>query len=261
MNLSRQYTTIKDGNGNYIKTVKQLYPTDSKPESFLAADFAAAFPLIKFTEIIDIYVAPEYRYKGVGKYLLQEVIRQNQDAVILVAGGVSSKEYPEEPSEQDMIKIIDELEPFYLKNGFINVNDKLGGYQFKRAYMYADNSLGRFCIKNLYKNSKENKKYKVITLCGSTKFKDDFIKRQKILTLEGNIVISLGLFDHSGDNKDMNQIVKKMLCDMHLRKIDMADEIHVINKNGYIGESTASEIAYAKSKNIPVTYMEPLQNV
>ncbi len=101
-------------------------------------------------------------------------------------------------------------------------------------------------------------KYKVITLCGSTKFKDDFIREQKRLSLEGNIVISVGLFGHSGDNEVWNENVKEMLDDMHKRKIDMADEIFVINKNGYIGQSTKSEIDYAKSHNKIVKYMEPL---
>ena len=90
-------------------------------------------------------------------------------------------------------------------------------------------------------------KYKVITLCGSTKFKEDFLREQKILTLEGNIVISVGLFGHSGDNEVWSEGTKEMLDDMHKRKIDMADEIFVINVNGYIGESTKSEIEYAKS--------------
>lgn len=99
-------------------------------------------------------------------------------------------------------------------------------------------------------------KYKVITLCGSTKFKDEFLEVQKRLTLEGNIVISVGLFGHSGDNEVWTDGTKEMLDDMHRRKIDMADEIFVINKNGYIGTSTKSEIAYAMSKGIPVRYME-----
>ena len=72
----------------------------------------------------------------------------------------------------------------------------------------------------------------IITLCGSTRFKDDFIEVQKRLTLEGNIVISVGLFGHSGDNEVQVLGVKEMLDDMHKRKIDMADEIYVINKNG-----------------------------
>ena len=99
-------------------------------------------------------------------------------------------------------------------------------------------------------------KYKVITLCGSTKFKDDFLKEQKRLSLEGNIVISVGLFGHSGDEEVLQEGVKEMLDDMHKRKIDMADEIFVINKNGYIGSSTKSEIEYALSTNKIVKYME-----
>lgn len=102
-------------------------------------------------------------------------------------------------------------------------------------------------------------KYRVITLCGSTKFKDDFIREQKRLSLEGNIVISVGLFGHSGDDEVWNDNVKEMLDDMHKRKIDMADEIFVINKNGYIGSSTKSEIEYALKNNKKVNYMEPIK--
>ncbi len=102
-------------------------------------------------------------------------------------------------------------------------------------------------------------KYKVVTLCGSTKFKDDFMRVQKELTLQGYIVISVGLFGHSGNNEVWAEDTKEMLDDMHKRKIDMADEIYIINKNGYIGSSTGSEIEYAKSKEIPVTYMEKLK--
>lgn len=106
-------------------------------------------------------------------------------------------------------------------------------------------------------------KYKVITLCGSTRFKDKFIKVQKELTLKGNIVISVGLFGHSGDsevweNMDEDTLTKTkiMLDDMHKRKIDMADEIYVINVNGYIGDSTRSEIEYAKKHGKKVNYLE-----
>ena len=67
--------------------------------------------------------------------------------------------------------------------------------------------------------------YKVITLCGSTRFKDAFMEAQKRLTLEGNIVISVGLFGHSGDDEVWTEGTKEMLDDMHKRKIDMADEI------------------------------------
>ncbi len=107
------------------------------------------------------------------------------------------------------------------------------------------------------------KNYKVITLCGSTRFKDEFLKVQKDLTLQVNIVISVGLFGHSGDsevweNMDEGTLTKtkEMLDDMHKRKIDMADEIFVINVDGYIGEGTKSEIEYAKSLGKKVNYLE-----
>lgn len=89
-------------------------------------------------------------------------------------------------------------------------------------------------------------KYKVITLCGSTKFKDDFIKEQKRLTLQGNIVISVGLFGHCGDDEAWQEGTKDMLDDMHKRKIDMADEIFVINKNKYIGNLQSQKLNMLK---------------
>ncbi len=105
--------------------------------------------------------------------------------------------------------------------------------------------------------------YPVITLCGSTRFKDEFMEAQKRLTLEGNIVISVGLFGHSGDqevweNMDEGTLTKtkEMLDDMHKRKIDMADGIYVINVGGYIGDSTRSEIEYAIAHGKTVQYLE-----
>ena len=97
-------------------------------------------------------------------------------------------------------------------------------------------------------------KYKVITLCGSTRFKDDFERINKELTLLGNIVISVGCFGHAGDTFTEEQ--KVMLDDIHKRKIDMADAIYVINKNGYIGQSTRSEIKYAIERGKQVIFME-----
>ena len=99
-------------------------------------------------------------------------------------------------------------------------------------------------------------KFKVITLCGSTRFKEQFLEAQKRLTLAGNIVISVGLFGHSGDDEVWAEGTKEMLDDMHKRKIDMADEIFVINVGGYIGQSTRSEIDYAKRNGKTVKYLE-----
>ena len=106
-------------------------------------------------------------------------------------------------------------------------------------------------------------KYPVITLCGSTRFKEEFMMAQKRLTLEGHIVISVGLFGHSGDEEVWDGMdegtlskTKEMLDDMHKRKIDMADEIFVINVGGYIGDSTRSEIDYAIKHGKKVRYLE-----
>lgn len=99
--------------------------------------------------------------------------------------------------------------------------------------------------------------FKVITLCGSTKFKNQFIEQQRKLTLEGNIVISVGMFGHA-DNEPITEDIKTMLDEMHFRKIDLADEIFVINIGGYIGFSTNREIEYAKSTGKVVNYLETL---
>lgn len=99
-------------------------------------------------------------------------------------------------------------------------------------------------------------KYEVVTLCGSTKFKEDFIRIQKELTLKGKIIISLGLFGHSGDNEAWTEGTNKMLDDMHKQKIYMSDTIFVINKDGYIGNSTQSEIEYAEQQGKAVAYLE-----
>ena len=105
--------------------------------------------------------------------------------------------------------------------------------------------------------------YKIVTLCGSTKFKKEFLEVQKKLTLLAYIVISVGLFGHSGDNEVWENMdegtvtkTKSMLDDMHKRKIDLSDEIFVINVGGYIGESTKSETEYAKATGKKVNYLE-----
>ena len=97
-------------------------------------------------------------------------------------------------------------------------------------------------------------KRQVITLCGSTKFKEEFERVNRELTLAGNVVISVGCFGHAGDILSDEQ--KVMLDEIHKQKIDMADAIFVINKNGYIGESTKSEIKYAQEHNKKIIFME-----
>ena len=103
---------------------------------------------------------------------------------------------------------------------------------------------------------------KVITLCGSTRFTGEMLVKQWELTKMGNIVHSWcalpdGYFEgedktHIGDQEGVKEIVD----DVHKRKIDLSDEVFVLNIGGYIGESTRSEINYAESIGVPVTYKE-----
>lgn len=101
-------------------------------------------------------------------------------------------------------------------------------------------------------------KYKVITLCGSIKFKDEFMKVKEKLTLEGNIVLTPNFFS-SLKKEDIDLEMKKMLDGMHRQKIDISDEVLIINPEGYIGESTKSEIAYAKKKGKIISYLENIK--
>ena len=100
-------------------------------------------------------------------------------------------------------------------------------------------------------------KYKIITLCGSIRFKNEFMKVKEKLTLNGNIILTPNFFNNS--NVTTNPETRKMLDEMHRQKIDMSDEIYVINLGGYIGESTKSEIEYAKANGKKISYLESIK--
>lgn len=94
---------------------------------------------------------------------------------------------------------------------------------------------------------------KTITLCGSTRFKEQFEQAHACLTLQGNIVISLAFFEQS-EGFQITEEQAELLGNLHFRKIDMSDEIFVIDVNGYIGSSTKKEIEYAKEKGKAIRY-------
>ena len=104
---------------------------------------------------------------------------------------------------------------------------------------------------------------RIICLCGSTRFKDEINATNARLTMEGNIVISLGVFGHVDmpDREDLwttnGSATKIMLDELHKRKIDLADEVFIVNPGGYVGESTRSEIEYARAHGKAVAYLEP----
>ncbi|MFB9278451.1 hypothetical protein [Cohnella cellulosilytica] len=94
---------------------------------------------------------------------------------------------------------------------------------------------------------------RIITLCGSTKFKAEFEQTNAFLTLQGNIVISLAFFEQSEGFKISEEQTER-LGELHFRKIDLSDEIFVIDVNGYIGSSTRREIEYAKERGKAIRY-------
>ena len=93
----------------------------------------------------------------------------------------------------------------------------------------------------------------IVCLCGSTKFKNQFERVNEEMTLDGMIVLSVGKFDQvKGTARD---VTKESLDELHKRKIDLCDHVYVINVDGYISESTKSEIEYAMTLEKPVLYL------
>jgi hypothetical protein len=104
----------------------------------------------------------------------------------------------------------------------------------------------------------EAPKPKTVVLCGSTKFKDAFIEANRRETLAGRMVFSVGWFTHAdGAIYRLTEAEKARVDELHLRKIDAADEVFVLNVGGYIGTSTRREIDYAQGKGKPIRYLEP----
>ena len=94
---------------------------------------------------------------------------------------------------------------------------------------------------------------KVITLCGSTKFKKQFEQANAALSLQGNIVFSVAFFEQS-DGFEISDEQAELLGTIHFGKIDLSEEIFVIDVDGYIGSSTRKEIEYATQKGKAVRY-------
>jgi hypothetical protein len=98
----------------------------------------------------------------------------------------------------------------------------------------------------------------VVCLCGSTKFKKDFETAAREQTLKGRIVLTLAVFAQAdGDPLSDEQIT--MLRHLHRHKIKMSDEIFIINRDGYIGESTRNDIEFAKANDMRIEYLVPVE--
>jgi hypothetical protein len=96
-------------------------------------------------------------------------------------------------------------------------------------------------------------KRKIITLCGSTNFKKEYLEINKFLTLGGAVVLSAGVFRE--DIPNIEDFMEKLM-DIHRKKIDMSDAIFVINKDGYIGDHTREEITYAQEQGKELMFLE-----
>lgn len=103
----------------------------------------------------------------------------------------------------------------------------------------------------------------IVCLCGSTRFWREFQAASLRETLAGKIVLSIGAASGTDDEhfgnlqREEYDRVKAMLDELHLRKIDIADEVLILNVGGYIGESTSRELEYAKKLGVKIRYLEP----
>jgi len=102
----------------------------------------------------------------------------------------------------------------------------------------------------------EVKRPKIVCLCGSGRFKEAFEDAEYFETLAGHIVLTIGCNTHDVARSPDLAHYKPMLDELHLRKIDLSDEVFVQNVGGYIGESTRNEIAYAIEIGKPIRYLE-----
>ena len=94
----------------------------------------------------------------------------------------------------------------------------------------------------------------VITICGSSKFKNEILEAAKTLTMDNHIVLSPFIFHHA-DDEELTQEAKIRLDNLHKEKINMSDAIFVVNVGGYIGESTYSEIDWAQRMKKEVYFL------
>lgn len=107
----------------------------------------------------------------------------------------------------------------------------------------------------------------IVCICGSTRFADEMHAANRELTLDGAIVLAPGVFTHQesregrGTGHEITEEQKAALDVLHLRKIDLADRVLVVDSGGYIGESTSREIAYARATGKPVSFTCSVQAV
>jgi len=98
----------------------------------------------------------------------------------------------------------------------------------------------------------------VVCICGSARFVDEMLAANRDLTLAGVIVVAPGVFLRAEEHESITNEQRTALGALHLRKIDLADRVLVVNPGGYIGESTSREIAYARATGKPISFTDPV---
>lgn len=115
----------------------------------------------------------------------------------------------------------------------------------------------RPCIKPHVKH-----KFPIVAVIGSTKFKEEYLKVNKMLAKFGCVVLTCHLFGHNGDNEIVfTNDVKKMLDQVHFQMLEMCDFVYLINKDKYIGLSTCDELLYAVALDKPIITYEVDQDL
>ena len=95
----------------------------------------------------------------------------------------------------------------------------------------------------------------IVCICGSTKFRDVWERERSRLEREGYITVGVESYPHA-DGEELSPDLKVTLDDLHKRKIDLADWVFILNPGGYVGESTRSEIEYARRVGTPIRFLE-----
>jgi hypothetical protein len=103
---------------------------------------------------------------------------------------------------------------------------------------------------------------RIVCLCGSTRFYREYVEANYAETMKGRIVLSVGFYPHAtsvmhGEGVGVTPEQKVALDELHLRKIDLADEVLILNVDGYVGQSTARELEYARGQGKAVRFLEP----
>jgi hypothetical protein len=168
--------------------------------------------------------------------------------------------------------------PFYVIASIANYNKltslgynhvsgkrKIGGFNFKyfsvvgKEFFNTDNPYGlRYDIVDKKFELTIFPKPRIVCLCGSTRHPELFKEAERTEALKGNIVVTVAMFGHT-EGLDMLSEDKMKFDILHYRKIEIADEIFVLTKDKYIGESTNNEILYAKSLSKKIRYLEEME--